>query len=220
MDIYCFVDGGHLRAIARETGRALPNPRQLAVMISYSGLVQAWKTSQPHAKPKGFLQVPAHERLYGLSRIVYYDAMPDDGPSPAIQEYWNTIELLPDTQTGFGALRGKRKRQKRVDSLLAVDMLTGATDGLYRIGILIGADADFVPVVEAVRRRGAMVVVAAKEASLAEDLRRAADRVWFIEPEREAAEFPALSRPGGGYWFEDASGNVTVREQLSPGTSA
>jgi uncharacterized LabA/DUF88 family protein len=46
---------------------------------------------------------------------------------------------------------------------------------------LIAGDSDFVPVVDEVRRRGIMVVVAGVQESLAAELERAADRIWIID---------------------------------------
>ena len=96
-------------------------------------------------------------------------------------EYWRAIKLLPDTQIGFGALRGRPRRQKRVDGLIAVDMMVGAFTNLFEVAILIAGDSDFVPVVDEVRRRGIMVVVAGVQESLAAELGRAADRIWIID---------------------------------------
>ena len=74
----------------------------------------------------------------------------------------------------------KRKaRQKGVDTLIAVDMLVGAFSGLFDVAVLVAGDADFIPVVEEVRRRGAMVAVAGVSTSVSGDLRRVADR--YIE---------------------------------------
>lgn len=205
MEIYCFVDGGHLRAMAKKANKALPDPNSLARKVANSKLVQHWQTFQSRGDNSRFMGPTPR---YGLSRVVYYDAWPDNGPDDLLLEYWRAIELLPDTEIGFGALRGKPRRQKRVDSLIAVDMLTGATDRLFKIAILITADADFIPVVEAVRRRGAMVVVAAGP-QLADELRRAADRVWLIDP---AQDFTPLRTEAGRCWIEGVSG-LEAREE-------
>jgi len=116
-----------------------------------------------------------------LGRITYYDALPDEGESNPLQGYWDAIELLDDVHLGFGALRGirKRVRQKAVDTLIAVDMVGGAYSGIFDIALLVAGDADFVPVIEEVKRRGVMAAVAASARSISEYLRRAADR--FIE---------------------------------------
>ncbi len=209
MNTYCFVDGGHLRAVSKRTGKPLVDPRTLATHIAYSELVQHWRT------PKGSLDFrefvgPNHVRI-GLDRVIYYDGRPDGGAHPLIEEYWKAIELLPDTEIGFGAVRfrGKERQQKRVDSLIAVDMLEGAFARLFQVAILITADSDFVPVVEAVRRRGIMVVVAASE-PLADELRRVADRIWLINANGPSAEFPPLWRQDGQVWFERQDAKVEL----------
>jgi uncharacterized LabA/DUF88 family protein len=68
-----------------------------------------------------------------LVRTTYYDARPDgEGATPSyLSEYWAAVEALPDTDLGWGILRGgERKssprRQKGVDVLIAVDMLTNS----------------------------------------------------------------------------------------------
>jgi len=150
----------------------------------------------------------ANVRIF-LDRVIYYDARPDEGSSAELEEYWRAIELLPDTEIGFGVLRGRKRRQKQVDTLIAVDMLEGAFTGLYQVALLIAGDADFVPIVQAVRRKGLMVVVAGAKESLADELRQAADRVRIIDIASSAgAEFPYLADADGRRWFEDEKGIV------------
>lgn len=168
---YAFIDGGYLRALAQEWGMDAPNPRKLATGLAESGPVQTW-AFDPTKHPNAL-----------LARISYYDALPNDTAqkNSELEEYWKAIEVLDDVHLGFGALKGlKRKvRQKGVDALVAVDMLVGAFSELFDIAILVAGDADFVPVVEEVKRRGVMVAIAGSKTSVADDLRRAADR--FIE---------------------------------------
>jgi uncharacterized LabA/DUF88 family protein len=125
---------------------------------------------------------PANHTNTIFGRATFYDAVPEAGADPKLDEYWRAIELQEDMHLGFGALRGlkRRPRQKGVDVLLAVDMLVGAFGGVFDVAILVAGDADFIPVVEEVKRRGVMVVVAAESKSTAEDLRRAADRYLDI----------------------------------------
>src|SRR5947208_2203689 len=152
-----FVDGAYLRKLAEKFLVPLVDPRTLVSNVVNSPEVQSWGVL-PHTRGD-----------VCLTRVVYYDARPEeDGEvEKEFRDYWDAVELLPDTELGFGSLRGgtKRKppRQKGVDTLLAVDMLVGAFTGIYSIGILVSNDADFVPVVNEVRRRGVMVVVAANE---------------------------------------------------------
>jgi len=118
---------------------------------------------------------------------------------------------LPDPEIGFGALRGRPRRQKQVVGLIAVDMMVGAFTNLFQVAILVAGDSDFVPVVNEVRRRGVMVVVAGVPESLAEELKRAADRVWPIQPmgTPEQTEFPSL-RHEDKSWFQADDGSVSV----------
>ena len=191
---HAFVDGAYLRRLAKDKGWELPNPRLLSKAIVDSPEVQEWANA------------PTTYRGTSLTRIVYYDARPDadeDAPD-ALREYWRAIELLKDTHLGFGSLRGGTKRraprQKGVDTLIAVDMLVGAFTGLFKVAVLIAGDADFVPVVREVQRRGSMVVVAAHELSLSGDLRRAADRVVMIESDKKPDWVKPLKGDGGKTW--------------------
>jgi uncharacterized LabA/DUF88 family protein len=167
---HVFIDGGYLRALAKDLHGKLIDPRRLAMLLCDHRQIQSW--AQNRYQGTGTL----------LGRINYYDALPDQRPaSAATESYWKAIELEDDVHLGFGALRGlqRKMRQKGVDTLLAVDMLVGAFSSLFDVAILLAGDADFVPVVEEVRRRGVMVVIAGVNASVSDDLRRVADR--FID---------------------------------------
>jgi hypothetical protein len=61
-----------------------------------------------------------------------------------------------------------------------------------------------------VRRRGVMVVVAASDQPLSDELRRAADRVWIIDAVGATSEFPPLWRPDGQVWFERPDATVEL----------
>lgn len=176
-----YIDGGCLRALSKRRGLSHLDPKALARGLVSSAQVQTWAYN-PMTDPNAF-----------LARISYYDALPDDGaePSEDLQPYWKAIELQDDVHLGFGRLRGlqKKVRQKGVDTLMAVDMLVGAFSGTFDIAILVASDADFVPVVEEVKRQGVMVAVGADSSFLAEDLRRVADR--FIDI------------PLGSQWLQD-----------------
>lgn len=185
-----FVDGAYLRKLAEKFHAPLVNPRVLVSNVVGSTQVQSWGTL-PHARGD-----------VCLTRVIYYDARPDEESETAgeLIEYWEAIELLPDTELGFGSLRGgtKRKppRQKGVDTLMAVDILVGAFTSIYSVAILVAGDADFVPVVNEARRRGVMVVVAANEQDIARDLRRAADRFVGIGPGLALKDFPPMDVEG------------------------
>jgi uncharacterized LabA/DUF88 family protein len=214
MNAHCFLDGGYLRGISKQNSRPLVDPRNLASNIVYSELVQFWRTPQGMMSPKEF---PGIARTsIGLARVLFYDACSDEVVDPEMEEYWRAIEILPDTEARFGVLRGRRRRQKGVDGLVAVDMLVGAFNGLFQVAILVAGDGDFVPIVEAVRRRGVMVVVAAEERSLSEDLRRAADRIWTIDTSGiRLADFPPLRRSDGHVWLITPDGKVRISPEAA-----
>lgn len=174
---HVFVDGGYLRRMCWDFGIYYADPRGLATTLVDHGENQTWAHS------------PSVATNTLLGRITYYDAVPDSSSQTHstnqkcqdLEPYWQAIELLRDVRLGFGKLRGTGRslRQKGVDTLMAVDMLVGAFSGLFDVAVLVSGDADFVPVVEEVKRRGVMVAVAAATRSLSDELRRAADR--FIE---------------------------------------
>lgn len=187
-----FMDGGYVRELSKEHPGALPDPYSLAKGLVESSQVQTW-AYDPSRHPNAF-----------LSRITYYDALPNESATPEekarIEEYWRTIEKLNDVHLGFGELRGlKRKvRQKGVDTLIAVDMVAGAYSQLFDIAVLVAGDADFVPVVEEVKRRGVMVAIAGRSNSTSSELMAAADR--FIEILPQAQWLVAMRDKAGQTW--------------------
>ena len=172
-----FVDGGYIRGCApeaEEPGESIwPRPAELIRFAANTEHVDSW------------LRATQYPRVGGIhvQRTTYYDGRPDDDKDldPRLREYWEAIELEPDTQLGFGMVRGKKRiRQKAVDTLLVTDLLVGVFTDLFEIAILLAGDQDFVPAVIEAKRRGVMVVVMAEERSLGDDLRRAADRVLLF----------------------------------------
>jgi len=185
-----FVDGAYLRQLATQAKQSFVNPQQLVYNIVNSREIQSWGS------------VRASQMSMALTRVIYYDARPDDDSDvdEQLKEYWDVVELLNDTELGFGSMRGGTKRrpprQKGVDTLIAVDMLVGAFTKLFSVAVLIAGDADFVPVINEVKRRGVMVVVGANASSIADDLKRAADRFFPIGPGLEPDKFPPLTVTG------------------------
>lgn len=184
---HAFIDGAYLRRLAQDYDVPLADPHSLAGRIGDNDVVQGWG--------RHFVK----ERPTALTRVLYYDAGLDDVEPAAVEPgdldaYWNTIEMLPDTELRFGTVRGKGgkrpRRQKGVDTLLAVDMLVGAFTRIFQVAIVVAGDEDFVPVVQEVRRRGVMVVVAADHASLSSELRRSADRLIGLERQGQLALLP------------------------------
>lgn len=188
---YGFVEGGYTRERAKGFNLHLPDPQKLVKNIVNEPTIQQWCSS------------PYTNRNIGLARVVYYDVRPDDDSEThqELRDYWDAVELLNDTELGFGSMRGegtKRKppRQKGVDTLIAVDMLVGAFTNLFSVAVLVAGDADFVPVVNEVKRRGVTVVVVGEDKHLSTDLKRAADRFIPLDPQISKDRFSVLNIEG------------------------
>jgi uncharacterized LabA/DUF88 family protein len=82
------------------------------------------------------------------------------------------VHLQLGSVTGFGK---KKRRQKEVDVLLAVDMLTHAHNDNMTHAILVTGDLDFRPVVEAVVWQGVFVQIWYEQSTASKELLRAAD---------------------------------------------
>lgn len=181
---YGFVDGGYLRKVAEEHSLPLVDPHNLVENV---------------VSRQGY----SFDKSTRLVRVIYYDARPDNESEipEELERYWDAIELLADTHLGFGSLRGKSRkrppRQKAVDTLLAVDMLVGAFTENYSVAVLVSGDADFVPVIKEVQRRGPTVIVAAERKTASTELIQAADRFTELQPDSSAdmqkAYFKAMS---------------------------
>ncbi len=105
-------------------------------------------------------------------RAFYYTTVP--GGSEAVTETIDALWRLGFTPRVFH--KSRDKRTKGVDITLAIDMLANAIDNNYDAAVLVAGDADYVPLVEEVKRRGKMVVLWFFERSgLSPELRRAAD---------------------------------------------
>ncbi len=170
---HVFIDGAYLRVEAENRWQTTNvHPLNLANQMVGHPAVQGWASDHTTGRWNAL-----------MGRVTYYDALPDDDEESERQEYWDAIELLPDVHLGFGGLTGlkRKRRQKGVDTLIAVDMLVGAFSELFDIAVLVAGDADFTPVVEEVRRRGVMVVIAGVDGSVSDDLRRVADRYIEID---------------------------------------
>ena len=164
MRAYGFVDGHYLRELAKASDpRLWVDPLSVVrVAINQSG---TWAGGTYSSKsPETY-------------RVSLYDAVDAVSPEVGLEDYLARVDARPDCEVRLGTVStGKRRQQKAVDVLLAVDMLVGAHRLIYDLAVLVAGDADFVPVVEEVRREGRMVLVVANRASLSDGLRRSADR--------------------------------------------
>ena len=131
---------------------------------------------------------PSVKRYFNAQRVFYYDCL-DDLPRQdesesdlrdrvTLQErQLESIGSLDGYFLRLGTVRGdpKRRRQKEVDVLIAVDMLTHSHKGNMSHAVLLAGDLDFKPVVEAVVEQGTNVTVAFEPKSGSKILARAAD---------------------------------------------
>ena len=146
MGIYLFIDGGYLRE-------------------DYARAVEPWFDG------KGEINFAAIVNRSTATRSFYYDAAEDEDPSvfARIQEEAGCVLRL-------GSLKGRKKRQKKVDIMLALDMVNHAVRKNMFRAILVAGDHDFEPVVRAVSDLGIPVEVVADSRSRALELTNAADK--------------------------------------------
>lgn len=161
LQAYAYIDGAYLRAQGSMISVPYPNPRSMVLWLMKNTIIGGSVL---------------------LRRTSFYDAEPSNGEaSPELEKYWKCVENLVDTDLRFGEVRGKPKRQKGVDVLLAVDMLSASFRKLFDVTILLAGDADFVPLVYEVRRLGVTVVVGGVRATTSRELQDAADRFIAID---------------------------------------
>ena len=67
-------------------------------------------------------------------------------------------------------------RQKGVDSLIAIDMLTKAYQGQYDVGVLVTGDSDFIEIVKSVKNSGVNIMGAYFEKNMPEELEHEFDK--------------------------------------------
>lgn len=120
--------------------------------------------------------VGKYGRIKGeVIRTYYYDAIVDEREKEKRQEqtsFFSRIRNVPFCTVRLGRLIKTEQdyRQKGVDILMAIDMLTKAYANHYEIAILFAGDGDFVDLVEAVKDAGKRVYGAYFEEHISEDL--------------------------------------------------
>jgi len=165
MTTYLFIDGGHLRQYYAET-------------------VRPWFGSEGEID---FVQIKDGLLGGGIARCFYYDALEDEQRNNESdvdfasriardEEVFGKIEELNGYFVRLGSLTGQRKRrQKKVDILLAVEALDHAVRRNMDRAILLTGDRDFEPLVDSLVRTGIHVHVVGDKKHTSAYLRRAAD---------------------------------------------
>jgi uncharacterized LabA/DUF88 family protein len=143
----------------------------------------------PNQLTTGLIQMTAKPMQPDLVRVYYYDAIPDDENKleGERKKLLTNFEKLDNYQLRKGRLKdsrnptelGKRK-QKGVDILLSIDMLSKAYENHYDIAIILTGDDDFLDLVEAVKDAGKRVVGVYFEKHISEELKNAFDKVVIL----------------------------------------
>ncbi len=133
----------------------------------------AWRLLQHLPKPLGDNSSPTLTRMhvYGADSNDT-EGSPEKNPSA---DFLSCFEGVPYTKVVRGFVRGKKRRQKAVDVLLAVDMVLQAAQDKYDTAILIAGDLDFQPAVEAVQELKKYVIVCAQPHSISQELQDTSD---------------------------------------------
>jgi uncharacterized LabA/DUF88 family protein len=162
-DTYLFIDGEYLRRIYREAIQSVFN---CDGDINFNEI-----KLQAHAT-RAFVYDCLDDIRRAGENDTDYNSRVD-----AQEKQFGKIRDLKGFHVRLGSLRGapKRLRQKEVDVLLTVDMLSHGVDRNMETAILIAGDLDFRPIVEALVRRGVFVEIWYEEKSLAQELKWAAD---------------------------------------------
>lgn len=97
-----------------------------------------------------------------LIRTYFYDSIVDENEKEKREEqkqFFSSLRQVPSCTVRLGRLVKTKQgyRQKGVDILMAIDMLTKAYENHYEIAILIAGDGDFADLVEAVKNTGKRV---------------------------------------------------------------
>lgn len=161
--IYLFVDGANFRQYFNETMK-----RWVGHEVEFE-----------FAKIKEF---------FGAEKAFYYDCVDDvrgvdetsidfDARVNEQEEKLNNIREIEGCHVYLGSLAGsgKKKRQKEVDVLLAIQMMEHAFRGNMQKAVLLSGDKDFRPLVESLVRLGLSIEVVGDKHHISQDLIHSAD---------------------------------------------
>jgi uncharacterized LabA/DUF88 family protein len=133
-----------------------------------------------------------YDRLtQGYSKVFYYDALPRREPNEDESTYhariapqrhlFDTLSRLDRFHVYEGDVRrssSRRSEQKKVDVMIAVDMLTHSFRQNMQQATLLTSDLDFKPLIDALIREGMFVSLWYRRGATAKKLIAAADRSW------------------------------------------
>jgi len=136
---------------------------------------------------KGFIKLVGHDRIDfqnlverlryrvdlapamgEITRVYYYDAIVDATEDPQKHneqnEYCHNVGLIPNFEVKKGRLvktGSGEYRQKGVDILISIDMLSKAFQNFYDVAFFIGGDDDFVDLMDTLKNLTNKKVLAA-----------------------------------------------------------
>ncbi len=168
--VMIFIDGSYLRIGLNEEG--LNEVHQL----------QNYKILALRMLPK-IMGRPFHGEHI---RTYWYDAKYNerDGRYDSQNAFFNKLRGFENFEVKTGQIihSAQGDRQKGVDVLLAVDMLTKAYENHYDVAVFIGGDRDFIPLIKAVKdQTGKQVYGAVFSRSCSQELKREFDKCMIIK---------------------------------------
>jgi len=122
--------------------------------------------------------LPGSSAAYYLIRIYYYDAIYADKLPEEQRIKHQQIHNTDRFELRLGRLKNDgegKPKQKGVDALIAIDMVSMAYENHYDIAVLLAGDDDFLDVVKAVKNAGKMVVGFFFEQHISVDLKNILD---------------------------------------------
>ena len=143
MKIAIFIDGGYLDKVFKNE------------FTSYADLS---KISQEICQGKEIL------RTYYYNCLPYQSSIPTQAENDRFskaQKFYCAIERLPRFQIRYGKLayRNGEFEQKKIDTLLSIDLVNLAASGKISDAVLVAGDSDFMPAVEVVKGYGVNVIL-------------------------------------------------------------
>jgi uncharacterized LabA/DUF88 family protein len=183
---YCaiFIDGGYLtKVLENEFSRPFLDYQKLSNVLAGT-----------------------NQRL----RTYYYDCMPYQGNPPTVEQSQKHsaksrfIHSLTRGVQRFQFRQGRLRRtasgqfeQKRIDVLLAIDMVRLSSKKQIDTVVLIAGDSDLVPAVEASKEEGAIVRLYYSPRSVSDELLNVCDERYLINQSFINSALDRPLEPGG-----------------------
>lgn len=149
--------------------------------------------------------------LGGHKKVFYYDAVPVRLPKETEEDYSDRVRPIVELHAKISSIGGYRvnegdarfrsgrgQEQKKVDVMIAVDMLTHTIRKNMTEASLLAGDVDFRPLLDAVVREGMFVTLIYPPDATGEELKGAADarRALSIQLIYEWLDKPSQNRVG------------------------